>query len=91
MSLGHSGEIIGEIIYQLVASLKLKSSYPIIFQGSMNDLVCTACPAVAKIDWKTSGQKQADFNAQPGALGVDGKILSAGWIHKGQDKTLKIK
>lgn len=51
----------------------------------MNDLVCTECPAVAKIDWKTSGKKQADFNAQPGALGVDGKILSAGWIHKGPD------
>ena len=57
----------------------------------MNDLVCTECPAIAKIDWKTSGQKQADFNAQPGALGVDGKILSAGWIHKGRDETLKIK
>ena len=57
----------------------------------MNDLVCTECPAVAKIDWKTSGKKQADFNAQPGALGVDGKILSAGWIHKGRDKTFKIK
>ena len=57
----------------------------------MNDLVCTECPAIAKIDWKTSGQKQADFNAQPGALGVDGKILSAGWIHKGRDEILKIK
>jgi len=56
-------------------------------QGTMNDLVCTECPAVAKIDWKTSGKKQADFNAQPGALGVDGKILSAGWIHKANENT----
>merc|ERR1711937_348538 len=41
----------------------------------------------SKVNWKTSGQKQADFNAQPGALGVDGKILSAGWIHKANENT----
>ena len=55
------------------------------FQGSINDLICTECEAVKKLDWTTSGQKQADYNADEGALGVNGKILSAGWIHKNQN------
>lgn len=54
-------------------------------QGSINDLICTECEAVKKLDWTTSGQKQADYNADEGALGVNGKILSAGWIHKNQN------
>lgn len=54
-------------------------------QGKINDLACTSCEVVKKIDWTTSGQKQADFNADLGALGVDGKILSAGWIHKNNE------
>lgn len=51
-------------------------------QGTINDLTCTECETVKKLDWNTSGQKQADFNGDEGALGVNGKILSAGWIHK---------
>jgi len=54
-------------------------------QGQMQDLICTDCETVKKIDFKTSGQKQADFNNELGALGVDGKILSAGWIHKNNE------
>lgn len=54
-------------------------------QGDINDLVCTECEAARRTDWSTSGQKQADFNNQAGALGTDGKILSAGWIHKNQN------
>ena len=42
----------------------------------MSDLVCTPCKAAQKINWTTSGQQQADFNNQPTALGVNGKILS---------------
>ena len=52
----------------------------------MNDMECTApCLAAKKLDWNTSGRKQADFNSQDAALGVNGKILSAGWYHKWAD------
>jgi len=52
-------------------------------QGNdLNDLTCTDCNGVRRIDWNTSGKKQADFFGHEGAQGVDGKILSAGWIHK---------
>lgn len=55
-------------------------------QGNMNDLTCTECDSARRVDWTTSGRKQADFNAELGALGVDGKILSAGWYHKKPSK-----
>lgn len=55
-------------------------------QGAINDLICSECETVKKTDWTTSGRKQADFNAELGALGVDGKILSAGWVHKKPSK-----
>ena len=49
---------------------------------NINDMVCTApCLAAKKLDWNTSARKQADFNSQEAALGVNGKILSAGWYH----------
>ena len=49
-------------------------------------MVCTApCLAAKKLDWNTSARKQADFNSQEAALGVNGKILSAGWYHKWAD------
>ena len=43
---------------------------------NMSDLVCTPCKAAQKINWTKSGTQQADFNNQPTALGVNGKILS---------------
>ena len=52
-----------------------------------DDLVCTPCKAAQKLNWTLSGQKQADFNQQATALGVNGKILSAGWIHKKTDSS----
>ena len=53
---------------------------------NINDMVCTApCLAAKKLDWNTSARKQADFNSQEAALGVNGKILSAGWYHKWAD------
>jgi len=52
----------------------------------MADLICTECDSARRVDWTTSGKKQADFNGQLGALGVDGKILTAGWFHKNQNK-----
>merc|ERR1712210_192740 len=57
-------------------------------QGNdLADLTCTDCNGVRRIDWNTSGKKQADFFGHEGAQGVDGKILSAGWIHKDGENT----
>lgn len=58
-----------------------------VVQGTdIQDMVCTSpCIAAKKLDWNTSARKQADFNSQESALGVNGKILSAGWFHKWSD------
>lgn len=44
--------------------------------NNMSDLICTPCKAAQKTNWSNSGTQQADFNNQPTALGVNGKILS---------------
>lgn len=62
-----------------------KGCWWVIQGNNMSDLVCTPCKAAQRINWTTSGTQQADFNNQPPALGVNGKILSAGWIHKNAD------
>lgn len=64
---------------------KTKGCYWDIQGNDYNDMVCTSCPAINKIDWTTSGKKQADFNEQATAMGVNGRILVAGWIHKTTD------
>jgi hypothetical protein len=64
---------------------KAKGCFWDIQGNGYNDMECVTCPAINKIDWTTSGKKQADFNEQPTALGVNGRILVAGWIHKNAD------
>jgi len=62
-----------------------KGCWWVIQGNNFNDLVCTPCYAAQRLNWTTSGTKQADFNNQAPALGVNGKILSAGWVHKNSD------
>jgi len=66
---------------------KSKGCWWVIQGDNMSDLVCTPCKAAQKINWTKSGTQQADFNNQPTALGVNGKILSAGWIHSNADNS----